>query len=177
MLPEEVVKKVEERVCYEVRKQYKKEDFEQRFRFVLYERSVTFRKFRSLIKDKRFRNLSNFQEFERFMAQEGQVIVQEVVYCLNNKPKILATEFEEKVLNVLKQNVKNGTYAKEFNTFEKFKEFLDNNINYRALKLRLSEEQDSNGYIYSDGLDYRINFHANAIEREFYRDLLEPEEP
>ncbi|MFW8493375.1 hypothetical protein [Enterococcus faecalis] len=168
----EIVKRVRERVYFEVKKKYKNADLDSRIRDILYERSETFAKLRNFSNGKKIKKLADPRKFERFIATRGEQIINEVVDGLNNQPKMLATEYEKKVLDNLKQDLSKGLVKAEFSKFGKFDEYLADNRNYKILKKRLREEQDSDGFVYSDVFNYQLISDVGKIEEEIYETMM-----
>lgn len=162
----EVEKHVRERVYREVKRRYKKPDLDSRVKDVLYERSETFAKFRSFSNGKRVKKLTDPRKFERFMATRGEQMINEVVDGLNNQPKMLADEYEKKVLDFIEQGLCKGRIKSEISKPGKFEVYLADNRNYKILKKRLRNEKDSQGFIYSDNFDYQLISDAGKIENE-----------
>lgn len=170
----EVEKRLRERVYFEAKAKYKKADFESRVRDVLYERSETFSKIRSMAYVRKFKKLTNPINFERFMLKEGRQIIDEVIDGLNNQPRMLATEYEKKVVDVLKQNLRSGIYMdsdiykERFSKPEGIDKYIADSKKYKFLKKRLRDEQDSKGLIYCDIFDYWLIQDACEIENEIF---------
>ncbi|ELS0477167.1 hypothetical protein R4Y59_001763 [Enterococcus faecalis] len=168
----EVEKHVRERVYREVKRRYKKPDLDSRVKDVLYERSETFAKFRSFSNGKRVKKLTDPRKFERFMATRGEQMINEVVDGLNNQPKMLADEYEKKVLDVLKQYLRRGLHKEQLSKSGEIDKYLADNQNYKILKKRLRDEQDSQGFIYCDVFDYQLISDAGKIETEIYETIM-----
>lgn len=168
----EIIKHVRERVYSEVKRRYKKPDLDLRIRDVLYERSETFAKLRSFSNGKRIEKLTNPRKFEQFMATRGEQIINEVLDGLNNQPKMLADEYEKKVLEFIEQDLRKGLVKSEFSKTGKFDEYLADNRNYKILKKRLRDEQDSEGFVYCDVFKYQFNSDVGKIQEEIYETMM-----
>lgn len=168
----EVEKHVRERVYSEVKRRYKKPDLDSRIKDVLYERSETFAKFRSFSDGKRVKKLTDPRKFERFMATRGEQMINEVVDGLNNQPKMLADEYEKKVLGFIEQDLRKGLVKAEFSKSGKFAEYLADNRNYKILKKRLRDEQDSQGFVYCDVFKYQFISDVGKIQEEIYEMMI-----
>ncbi|EGO2667744.1 hypothetical protein [Enterococcus faecalis] len=81
----EIIKHVRERVYREVKKRYKKPDLDTRIRDILYEKSETYAKLLRFSNGRRIKKLADPIEFEKFMANRGAVIVDEVLVGLNEE--------------------------------------------------------------------------------------------
>lgn len=110
---------------------YKKADVDSRIRDVLYERSETFSKLRSASSFRKVKKLTNPINFERFMLNEGRQIIDEVVDGLNNQSKLLAIEYEKKVLDVLKQYLRSGLHKEQLSKSGEIDKYLADNQGYK----------------------------------------------
>ncbi|EGO2643251.1 hypothetical protein IET41_002381 [Enterococcus faecalis] len=81
----EIIKRVRERVYVEVKKQYKKPDLDTRIRDILYEQSESYAKLVRFSNRKRIKKLTDPVEFEKFIENKGNKIVEEVIFALNKK--------------------------------------------------------------------------------------------
>ncbi len=172
METEQIIARVRQTVYVEVRKQYRKDDLNDRIRDVLYERSEKYQQFISRIRRKSDTKLLDERKFDRFMATKGADIVREVVDLLNNKPKMLAKDYETEILRQLEKDVNSGLHANEFERSGVLEQFLEENECYQAMKGRLKNEQDSDGYVYSDHFHSDLNRDFAEILNEIYETIM-----
>lgn len=161
---EEIIKRIEERVYIEVRKRYTRKDLDQRFQEVLCHRSEKYKQLIYFSKGRKIKKLSDPREFERYMATRGVEIVEEVIRCLNNQPKMQMSEYKRKLI----ESVREGLGMRRFEGLKLPKNFplkvwLLDCENYNQITRRLSKEKDREGFLYSDCFDYQMEKDTCAI--------------
>lgn len=168
----EIIKCVRERVYREVKKKYTRDDLDTRIQDVLYYRSETYMKLVSFANGKRIKKLADPRKFENFMDTKGVKIVTEVLEGLNNQPKMQAIEYEQKVLTKVRQGYQKKNHP-EFESLKKevFEQLIEKSSSYKKMKKRLYEEQDSQGFVYSDNFDMQLIHDSCDIDEDVYLDI------
>ncbi|MGE9788990.1 hypothetical protein [Enterococcus faecalis] len=161
---EEIIKRIEERVYIEVRKRYTRKDLDQRFQEVLCHRSEKYKRLIYFSKGRKIKKLSDPREFERYMATRGAEIIEEVIRCLNNQPKMQMSEYKRKLI----ESVREGLNMRRFEELGLPKNFplkvwLPECENYNRISRRLSKEKDKEGFLYSDCFEYQMEKDTFAI--------------
>lgn len=168
----EIIKRVRERVYREVKKKYTRDDLDTRIQDALYYRSETYMKLVSFANGKRIKKLADPRKFEKFMDTKGVKIVAEVLDGLNNQPKMQAMEYKQKVLTKVRQWYQKKNHPELVDLEEEaFEQLVEKNIIYKKMKKRLYEEQDNQGFVYSDNFDMQLIRDSCDIEEALYLDI------
>lgn len=165
----EIIKRVQERVYFEVKRKYSREDLDKRIRDVLYYRSETYKKLVGFANGKRIKRLADPRNFEKFMDTKGAKIIEEVLEGLTNPPKMQAVLYEQKVLEKVRKWYQQKSHPEFLEIEPDVMEHLITNSNcYKKMKKRLHDEQDYRGFVYSDNFEFQLIYDTGDIEEEIY---------